>query len=119
MIKRFQRSFHFQPDLDIIFGKSTAEIHPLHTIPQGLGFHAKPVFFSNIFIGNLYLDALIIELCQIFQVRISEKVHFKRFLLVYQKDWHLFCGTGDRRKLCMVPCHIYGTPTSKELEGTF
>ena len=29
---------------------------------RGLGFHAKPIFFSNIFSGDLYFKVLIIEL---------------------------------------------------------
>lgn len=29
---------------------------------RGRGFHAKPVFFCNIFNGELYLDALVIGL---------------------------------------------------------
>ena len=46
---------------------------------RGWGFHAKPAFFCNILNSDLYIDALIIEIFQIFLV---VKVHFKIFLLV-------------------------------------
>ena len=33
--------------------------HPLHTMLLGWEFHAKPVFFFNIFSGDLHFDAFL------------------------------------------------------------
>ena len=61
--------------IDILFEKLTAGIGvwiwkaPLaHSASGGWRFHAKPVFFFNIFDGDLHFDALIIELCKIWLI---------------------------------------------------
>ena len=55
--------------MDILFDKlrpktgDEFEKHPLHYASfLGWGFHAKPVFFFNIFSGDLHIDGLIIGL---------------------------------------------------------
>ena len=51
----------------------------------GCGFHAKPIFFLNIFYGDLHFDAFILGSVKfvLLLVRILEKVQFKMCLLVY------------------------------------
>ena len=62
---------HVKPDLDIFWKVNSTNRglnfkDTLFTLYlRHLGFHAKLVFFLNIFSGNLYIDALIIELFQI------------------------------------------------------
>ena len=55
--------------IDISFEKLTPELevefekHPMHYAYGDGGFHEKPVFFLNIFSGDLHFDALIVGLC--------------------------------------------------------
>ena len=74
--------------------------------------------FLNIFSGDLYCDALIIEP---FRIRPVERVNFKKYFLVCLGRGGKFVNSQakrltfwdqERRKLCMVPyyhnCHICG-----------
>ena len=56
--------------IDILFERLLPEIGGwiwktpfAHSPSRGWRFHAKPVFFFNIFCGDLHFDALIIGLC--------------------------------------------------------
>ena len=55
--------------IDILFENSTPEIwtefkkHPLPIMPLGIGIHTKPVFFLNVFSGDLHFESFFIGLC--------------------------------------------------------
>ena len=128
IVKRFQKllcSVSLRSTLtwcvDILFEKSTPETGEwiwktsFALCLWGWGFHAKPVFFFNIFTGDPHY-ALIEELyyiCLIIGQTLGmlEKVQFKRYSLVYRwapgiefvlraSKW-----TSSKRKLSMLPCH--------------
>ena len=57
---------------------------------KGWGFHAKPVFCFNIYIGNLYFDALIIGLfyiCLVIGQTFGEGTLKKVFAGVLRERW--------------------------------
>ena len=79
-----------------------------------LEFHLKSVFFFNIFNGDLFFDALVLELFYICLVIIKrEKMNSLSAVIcvgvgVGAKRSNL-CGSRGRRKLCKVPCYIIST----------
>ena len=65
---------------------------------RGLGFHAKPIFFSNIFSGDLYFKVLIIELFWI-RLVVSQREKMNTNLA---EDFLKELGVGGNYVRCLV-----------------